>query len=370
MPDFPATKYASEGCTSVFNNGHAFQCTRNGREVLDTSIGEFIGMSAEQSTTYSLAQIEWHFAKQSDTIHANGTADGGSEHTHNGHRYPLEMQLLHFNQNKYRTLDDAIASGSKDALLALGVFFTVGTDDNAAAAKEFAKLTNLITKPLAGGTDGASVDIKGAFNDPNSKFDPNKVLPADKTYATYGGSLTTPACNPVVSWIVLTTPVPIANASLVQLQTMLHTESISSPLISKDGNARPTQPLNGRTVYRIDEKTSPCANSTSAHVNAEDDQANVDPRAAKHEPPVLFNLELDGHGVTFHFVVNEVLMCLFFGIAAQELTESVLPGGILYPPTKKAINPLVATFGGVLGPITVYFILLSIFHRAGAFDDK
>ena len=87
--------------------------------------------------------------------------------------------------------------------------------------------------------------------------------------------------------------------------------------------------------------------------------------------PVLFNLSLHGHGVTFHFVVNELLMCFFFGIAIQELTESLLPGGILYPPTvQRLANPMVSTLGGVFGPITVYFILLNIFEAAGAFDDK
>ena len=87
--------------------------------------------------------------------------------------------------------------------------------------------------------------------------------------------------------------------------------------------------------------------------------------------PVLWNLSLHGHGVTFHFVVNELLMCFFFGIAIQELTESLLPGGILYPPTReKLANPLVSTLGGVFGPIAVYFITLNIFDAVGAFDDK
>jgi len=49
-------------------------------------------------------------------------------------------------------------------------------------------------------------------------------------------------------------------------------------------------------------------------------------------------------------------MVFFFGIAAVEITQSCLPGGDLNP-LKKAVNPLLATFGGVLGPIGVYFLL-------------
>lgn len=54
-----------------------------------------------------------------------------------------------------------------------------------------------------------------------------------------------------------------------------------------------------------------------------------------------------------HFVVNDLFMALFFGIAAGEITESCLPGGALNPP-RKAINPLLATVGGILGPVAVY----------------
>lgn len=60
--------------------------------------------------------------------------------------------------------------------------------------------------------------------------------------------------------------------------------------------------------------------------------------------------------VTLHWIVNDVLMVFFFGMAAYEIVEAMLPGGALNPP-KKAINPILGTFGGVLGPIAVYLIL-------------
>ncbi len=63
-----------------------------------------------------------------------------------------------------------------------------------------------------------------------------------------------------------------------------------------------------------------------------------------------------GHGshLNLHFVMNDVFMVLFFGIAAKEITEACLPGGDLNPPAK-ALNPLLGTLGGVLGPVGVYF---------------
>jgi len=46
---------------------------------------------------------------------------------------------------------------------------------------------------------------------------------------------------------------------------------------------------------------------------------------------------------------------LFFGIAAKEITEAALPGGPLNP-LRRAVNPLLATLGGVLGPVAVYLL--------------
>ena len=73
-----------------------------------------------------------------------------------------------------------------------------------------------------------------------------------------------------------------------------------------------------------------------------------------------------GHQLTARFLINQVFMVFFFGVAAKEITESVLPGGALNP-ASKAINPLLATLGGVLGPAGLYFLLAFIFY--GGSDD-
>ncbi len=66
----------------------------------------------------------------------------------------------------------------------------------------------------------------------------------------------------------------------------------------------------------------------------------------------------DSH-VSFQFLMNDILMALFFGLAAKEITESCLPGGALNPPSK-AMNPLIGTLGGVLGPVAVYFLWVAL----------
>ncbi len=57
--------------------------------------------------------------------------------------------------------------------------------------------------------------------------------------------------------------------------------------------------------------------------------------------------------ITPHYLVNDVLMALFFAMAGKEVWEAVaLKSGSLRG--KKAVTPLIATIGGMAGPILIY----------------
>lgn len=79
---------------------------------------------------------------------------------------------------------------------------------------------------------------------------------------------------------------------------------------------------------------------------------------------IIGHAHLDDQGhvhrtLTLHYLVNDVLMALFFAIAAKEVWEAViLEDGSLRG--KKAATPLIATLGGMVGPITVYLGLAAI----------
>lgn len=78
----------------------------------------------------------------------------------------------------------------------------------------------------------------------NAKCDLNQVLPTDKTFYSYSGSLTTPPCTEDVNWVVFKEPIILSLEEVEKLK-------INMPL----NNYRFEQPLNGRVVYQNAEKT-------------------------------------------------------------------------------------------------------------------
>ena len=70
------------------------------------------------------------------------------------------------------------------------------------------------------------------------------------------------------------------------------------------------------------------------------------------------HIDAEGHAhrtLTVHYLINDVLMALFFAIAGKEVWEAVaLRNGSLRG--RKALTPLIATAGGMAGPAVVYLL--------------
>jgi carbonic anhydrase len=71
---------------------------------------------------------------------------------------------------------------------------------------------------------------------PDVNIDPNELLPKNRGYYTYLGSLTTPPCTEIVTWYVLKSP------------TQLSAEQVETFKKYYSNNVRPVQPLDGRTI--------------------------------------------------------------------------------------------------------------------------
>jgi len=70
----------------------------------------------------------------------------------------------------------------------------------------------------------------------NTQIDASRILPADRSYYTFSGSLTTPPCSEDITWFVLKHPVTVSAAEIRQFSHIYRND------------ARPTQPLHDRIV--------------------------------------------------------------------------------------------------------------------------
>ncbi len=78
---------------------------------------------------------------------------------------------------------------------------------------------------------------KGAPVPLNTKVTAQELMPENRDYYRFSGSLTTPPCTEGVRWLVLKTPMTVSKAQIAAFEEVLHHH-----------NNRPVQPLNGRVV--------------------------------------------------------------------------------------------------------------------------
>jgi len=72
------------------------------------------------------------------------------------------------------------------------------------------------------------------------EINPHELVPRDRAYYTFSGSLTTPPCSEGVTWYVLKNPATLSTGELARFGKAYAM------------NARPLQPLNGRVVRASD----------------------------------------------------------------------------------------------------------------------
>jgi carbonic anhydrase len=138
-----------------------------------------------------------------------------SEHTVKGQHHAMEMHLVH--------------KSAAGRLAVIGVFIDEGAH-NAAFDPILAHLPS---------TTGAETHIDHVM------VDVNQLLPSNLESYRYDGSLTTPPCSEGVKWIVMTTPIQMSAEQIAAFRAIIN------------GNSRPVQPLNGRTVETDKIATSP-----------------------------------------------------------------------------------------------------------------
>jgi carbonic anhydrase len=164
---------------AVTNNGHSIQ--------VNYAPGSTISIDGDE---YQLLQFHFHTP---------------SEHQIAGKAAAMEVHLVHRN-----------AAGK---LAVVGVMMNEGKED-----RSIDKIWSAI--PPSGQTNTVS----------NSTIDAASLLPANKSYYSYTGSLTTPPCSEGVNWTVLKEPITVSTAQIQEFKKLY-------PL-----NARPIRSTNARKV--------------------------------------------------------------------------------------------------------------------------
>jgi len=177
---------------------------------------------------YELLQVHYHWG-------ANNSE--GSEHTVDFRKYPLEAHFVHGN-TKYKA--DGSYLNNDDGLLVIGVLYEVGTDTSQ---------TGWVTRQatLAGQwAASSSPTANHTVNHKNMWKTLKRAL--SKGHYNYKGSLTTPGCNEVVTWIVAKKALQVLQSDLDNFRTLK--APVTSDPITR--NWRPVQQIGTRTVFSMD----------------------------------------------------------------------------------------------------------------------
>uniref|UniRef100_A0A674EX71 protein-tyrosine-phosphatase n=1 Tax=Salmo trutta TaxID=8032 RepID=A0A674EX71_SALTR len=177
---------------------------------------------------FKAEKVEFHWGQ------SNGSE--GSEHSINGRRFPVEMQIYMYNSDDFDSLSAAIRQ--KRIIAVMSVFFQVGLKDNPAV------------DPIIHGLRGVVHHEKETFLEP---FVLRDLLPSSLgSYYRYTGSLTTPPCSKVVEWIVFNRPVFLSYKQLEAFYSIFTTEQqdhVKSVEYLRS-NFRPIQSLDNRDVFK------------------------------------------------------------------------------------------------------------------------
>lgn len=168
--------------TEIVNNGHSIQA--------NYAAGSTITVDGK---IFELKQFHFH---------------SPSENQINGKSFPLEGHFVHADINGNYAV--------------IGVMFTIG-DENAGLKKLWKQMPQAV-----GDKAGLASQVRA-----------EELLPKDRDYYRYNGSLTTPPCTEGVYWLMMKTPVTVSEAQVKQFsEVMGHPDN------------RPLQPVDARPVLQ------------------------------------------------------------------------------------------------------------------------
>lgn len=170
------------GGNKIINNGHSIQ--------VNYAPGSAISVNGR---TFELKQIHFH---------------APSENQIGGKTFPLEAHLVHTDQN--------------GEIAVVAIMYAEGKE-NASLARFWPLMP---TKP-------------GMFKKLENIVSASELIPTERDYYLFNGSLTTPPCTEGVRWIVFKQPVALAKKQVEDFKQIMQHD-----------NNRPVQPVNARPILQ------------------------------------------------------------------------------------------------------------------------
>ncbi|XP_075232048.1 putative carbonic anhydrase 3 isoform X2 [Lycorma delicatula] len=198
---------------TMTNNGHSVQL-----KLPESDGGSVRIFGALLDATYKMEMLHFHWGD---------TNCRGSEHVISHVRFPLEMHIVFYKQH----FDNVeAASGHRNGLAVLAFIFQM-------REKDYKPLNTMIEQFPHLTEEGNTVQT-------NKSFTLSSILGRNmEVFYTYKGSLTTPPCSEVVTWIVFPDPLPISYNQMLKFRQM---KTHESKLVD---NYRHLQHINSRKIF-------------------------------------------------------------------------------------------------------------------------
>uniref|UniRef100_A0A8B9RDR5 protein-tyrosine-phosphatase n=1 Tax=Astyanax mexicanus TaxID=7994 RepID=A0A8B9RDR5_ASTMX len=243
---------------------------------------------------FKAEKVEFHWG------HTNGST--GSEHSINGRKFPVEMQIYFYNSDDFDSLSMAIKE--RRIIAAMAVFFQVRI--------------HLCTSPQANKRTSLMPFIL------------RDLLPSSLgSYYRYTGSLTTPPCSKVVEWIVFNRPVYLSYLQLDAFYSIFTTEQqdhVKSVEYLRN-NHRPTQNLDNRLLYKSAVKDAWFPDPSEGQASPADTEAskgewlNHSLELTWERPSIVYHPPILGFLVSYSWIKEEVAFEKTFTQASEQHTS-------------------------------------------------